>query len=320
MALLQFAKRTIKVPLTLFKALPHRKDYMGEFWRIVAPRLLFTWFPTERNSDTYNQAMLGFLERHLPMPKEEELPQSEPVERMRIWAMWWQGADQMPPVVRACHESLLRHSRGLEVVLITRDNVDKYVKLPEHIRRKVAEGRILLPALSDYIRVSLLSEYGGIWVDSTMFFIRDIPEAAISSPFYTIRRTGNDINTFCVSHSKWNGQFLASSMTHCRIFEKERRMWETYWERHDSNIEYLMTDFLKARIFATDSEARRLLDTVAPSNKNLYKLAENINKSYDKALWEEMSEDQDCFKLTYKMKFETGDTFYHRLLAGKLGV
>lgn len=221
---------------------------------------------------------------------------------------------------KACHESLLRHSRGLEVTLITRDNVDEYVKLPEHIRRKIAEGRILLPALSDYIRVSLLSDYGGIWIDSTMFFIRDIPAAAVDSPFFTIKRTGNDINTFCVSHSEWNGQFLASTMTHCRIFEKERKMWETYWENYDSNIEYLMTDFFKARIFATDSEARRMLEAVRPTNGKLYVLSENMNEAYDATLWEKMSENEECFKLTYKMKFKEGDSFYHRLIDGKLNV
>lgn len=320
MVLIQFAKRTIKVPLTLLKALPHRKDYKGEFWRIVIPRLRFTWFPTERNSDKYNQAMLGFLERHLPMPKDDALPQPGPVERMRIWVMWWQGAEQMPPVVKACHESLLRHARGLEVVVITKDNIDEYVKLPEHIRRKLDEGRISLPALSDYIRVSLLSDYGGIWIDSTMFFVRDIPSAAINGHFFTIREHKEAANFFCVSHSEWSGQFLAATMTHCRIFEKERKMWETYWENYDSNIEYLMTDFFKARIFATDSEARRMLEAGKPTNGKLYMLSENINATYDATLWEKMSEGEECFKLTYKMKFKEGDTFYHRLIEGKLNV
>lgn len=320
MSLLQFAKRAAKVPMTLLKDIPHRKDYKGEFWRLELPRLRFTLFPTEHNSDIYNRAMLGFLERHMPMPHDSDLPEPKPAERMRIWVMWWQGAEQMPPIVKACHKSLLRHSRGVEVVLITKDNVADYVRFPDSMHRKIDEGSILLPALSDYIRMSLLCDFGGIWIDSTMFFIRDIPQAALSSRFFTIRRTGNGINTFCVSRSQWNGQFLASDTTHCRIFEKERKMWEYYWENYDTNIEYLMTDFFKARIFATDAVAGSLLEAVAPSNQNLYRLAENINSTYDATLWQRISEKEDCFKLTYKTEFKAGDTLYRRLIDGKLSI
>lgn len=320
MSLLQFAKRCVKAPLAVVDAIPHRKDYKGEFWSIVLPRAAFTLFPTRENSDRYNQSLLRFLDRHLPMPDADSLPQPGAVEKMRIWVMWWQGAEQMPPVVKACHESLKRHSRGLEVTLITRDNVSDYVRIPDVVSRKLSEGRIGLPALSDYVRVSLLSDYGGIWIDSTLLFVRDIPEAAVGSPFFTIKRPKEEDKSLCVSLSRWNGQFLTSTMTHCRIFELERRMWESYWGKFDSNIEYLMTDFFKARIFATDAESRRMLDAVPPSNKNLYQLGENINIPYDEALWQRMTEDQECFKLTYKMKFKEGDTFYRRLLEGGLSV
>ncbi len=160
-------------------------------------------FPTKQNCDRYNQAVLNTLEKKLPMPADESLLKPTPVERMRVWVMWWQGKEQMPPIVKACHESLLRHARGLEVVLITRDNVSDYVKLPEKIRRKLDEGRILLPALSDYVRASLLSNYGGIWVDSTMFFVRDIPNAAINNVFFTNHIIGYSAPE--VTKGRWNG-------------------------------------------------------------------------------------------------------------------
>lgn len=316
--ILRFAKRCVKAPQIVFDALPHRKDYKGEFWSIILPRLRFHLFGTVKNAGIYNKAILSFLSRHIPMPATDSLPQPEPANQMRIWVMWWQGAEQMPPIVRTCYGSLLRHSRVLDVVLITRDNVADYVKIPDVMQRKLDEGNITLAALSDYVRVSLLSDYGGIWIDSTMFFVRDIPEAAVASTFFTIRRSSEVANHFCVSHSEWNGQFLASNMTHGKLFELERKMWEFYWDNFDSNIEYLMTDFFKARIFATCTEARQLLDAVKQSNNSLYKLLDVINQPYNDALWKQMANGQDCFKLTYKVKAKEGDTFCKRLLEGKL--
>lgn len=320
MSLLSFAKRVKFAIGAIINALPHQKDYKGEFWHIVYLRMRFNLFPTVENADRYNKALLGFLERHLPMPAADSLPQPEPAERLLIWVMWWQGAEQMPPLVKACYDSLQRHSRGLDVVLITKENIADYIKMPATIDRKLNEGSITLAALSDYVRVSLLSDHGGIWIDSTMFFVRDIPESAATSPFFTIRRSSEVANHFCVSHSDWNGQFLASNMTHCKIFEMERKMWEFYWENFDTNIEYLMTDFFKARIFSTDAEARKILDAVKQSNNKLYKLAEDLNTTYDDALWQHLCEDEECFKLTLKMKFVEGNTFYQRLIDGKLSV
>ena len=226
----------------------------------------------------------------------------------------------MPPIVKACHESLLRHARGLEVVLITRDNVSENIKLPEAIRRKLDEGRILLPALSDYVRASLLSNYGGIWVDSTMYFVHDIPDAAINNVFFTNHRTRETSDGICISKERWNGQFLATNETHSRIFEKMRRMWEQYWTLFNSNIEYLMVDFFMARIFETDPEANQLLESVDINNNNLYKLTQNINTPYDEDLWQQLCQNEEVFKLTYKMQFIDGDTFYKRLIDGKLTI
>lgn len=320
MSLIKLAKGLVKAPYELIEALPHRKDYKGEFWHVVLPRMRRALSPTTQNCDRYNQAVLNFLEKKLPMPADKSLPEPTPVERMRVWVMWWQGKEQMPPIVKACHESLLRHARGLEVVLITRDNVSEYVKLPEAIRRKLDEGRILLPALSDYVRASLLSNYGGIWVDSTMYFVRDIPDAAINNVFFTNHRTRETSDGICISKARWNGQFLATNETHSRIFEKMRRMWEQYWTLFNSNIEYLMVDFFMARIFETDPEANQLLESVDINNNNLYKLTQNINTPYDEDLWQQLCQNEEFFKLTYKMQFVDGDTFYKRLIDGKLTI
>lgn len=97
-------------------------------------------------------------------------------------------------------------------------------------------------------------------------------------------------------------------------------MWEQYWTLFNSNIEYLMVDFFMARIFETDPEANQLLESVDINNNNLYKLTQNINTPYDEDLWQQLCQNEEVFKLTYKMQFIDGDTFYKRLIDGKLTI
>ena len=151
-----------------------------------------------------------------------------------------------------------------------------------------------------------------------MYFVRDIPDAAINNVFFTNHRTRETSDGICISKARWHGQFLATNETHSRIFEKMRRMWEQYWTLFNSNIEYLMVDFFMARIFETDPEANQLLESVDINNNNLYKLTQNINAPYDEDLWQQLCQNEEFFKLTYKMQFVDGDTFYKRLIDGRL--
>ncbi|MBQ9553448.1 hypothetical protein IJU97_00315 [bacterium] len=53
--------------------------------------------------------------------------------------------------------------------MLDKDNYEKYVTLPAFIIKKVYEHKISITHLSDIIRMALLKQYGGIWVDATMF-------------------------------------------------------------------------------------------------------------------------------------------------------
>ena len=75
MSLIKLAKGLVKAPYELIKALPHRKDYKGEFRHVVLPRMRRALSPTTQNCDRYNQAVLNFLEKKLPMPADESLPE-----------------------------------------------------------------------------------------------------------------------------------------------------------------------------------------------------------------------------------------------------
>ena len=86
-----------------------------------------------------------------------------------IFVCWLQGEEAMPPVVKACFASIKRFAQNHPVVLITSENFSQYVTIPDHILRKVSEGKITLTHFSDIIRVNLLAKYNAIWLDATIY-------------------------------------------------------------------------------------------------------------------------------------------------------
>lgn len=61
-----------------------------------------------------------------------EFPINHTVPKI-IWIFWWQGASNMPSIVKKCYQSIIKNKNNAEVILITKDNIRNYANLPEYI-------------------------------------------------------------------------------------------------------------------------------------------------------------------------------------------
>lgn len=71
----------------------------------------------------------------------------------------------MPQLVQGCFRQLTTYNDN--VCLITKDNYNKYCHIPDYILQKLYRQEISITHFSDILRVSLLAENGGLWLDST---------------------------------------------------------------------------------------------------------------------------------------------------------
>lgn len=102
-----------------------------------------------------------------------------------IWMFWWQGVESMPPIVRKCYDLAVAHApQAHPVVLLTKENFTNYVQIPEYILKKVELGVITLTHFSDILRMALLYEHGGLWMDATLYSAATIPEKIFSQVFF----------------------------------------------------------------------------------------------------------------------------------------
>ena len=103
--------------------------------------------------------------------KEQEF-QHEKIERI-VWMYWDQGFDRAPSLVKACYDSWVRQNPGWRVIFLDCATVNEY--LSGDTGWLNLKG-LCLAHKSDLLRLYLLKEYGGAWVDATTFCMRPLDE------------------------------------------------------------------------------------------------------------------------------------------------
>ena len=88
-----------------------------------------------------------------------------------IWTMWQQGEAQMPETVKSSLKTIkdFAERNGCECHLLTNDNLSDFIDIPADITEKYKKKELSAAHYSDIIRFSLLYQYGGIWMDATLF-------------------------------------------------------------------------------------------------------------------------------------------------------
>lgn len=93
-------------------------------------------------------------------------PLDDPIPRI-IWVYWHQA--ELPPLVQVCLKNTHRLNPNFEIRVLRPENLSDYIPLlPEQIANVNIEKR------TDWIRLFLLSTYGGIWLDSTIILTRSL--------------------------------------------------------------------------------------------------------------------------------------------------
>lgn len=277
------------------KQLPQRGIKNG--WGIIYAFIMSLWVDNKKQYwKKHHQLNLGFLEENLHFPqitKEEKR-----AANYNIWIMWWQGEEKMPELVHKCYESIKKNS-SREVILITKNNYSDYVELSPVILDKVDRGIITLTNLSDYIRISLLEKYGGMWIDSTVFCSSPIPEEVFSMKLFSIH------NPFYTGQynpcGRWSGQVLGTNFRHLSWFNLWKQLWEEYWTKYDSLCDYFLIDLVLEMIYNHDEETRKLVDAIPYNNKRMFDLWNRIYEEYEENAYNEICKTTYFHKLNFKL-------------------
>lgn len=215
-----------------------------------------------------------------------------------IWVCWWQGLDSAPELVKLCVNSVQRNANGHPVNLITKETVSQYIEIPAFILDKAESGKIGLANLADYIRVSLIAQYGGIWIDATVFVSKPIPEWVFECEFYSCKDSRqSEHQGVTVTSGKWV-TYAIGGWRQNALFCFLKRAFESFWKNNIFNIDYFFIDYLIHMSFAKSNHFQELYETLPANNELRYALR-------DAMLRDEPAENLDQYLQT--------DTFFHKL-------
>lgn len=232
-----------------------------------------------------------------------------------IWICWFQGIENAPELVKKCYESIRKNNPDKRIVVITSENISEYVKFPDYVIEKWKKGIITNTHMADLLRLELLIQYGGTWIDATVYCSgNNIPQYFFESDlfFYQLLKPGRDGNGIYFSswymNAKTNNKVLMATRDLCYAYWKDNNaMWD-YFLLHDFMsivLEYYMEDWNKI---------------VPRDNATPHELLLRLFERYDEQTWNAIKAQTPFHKLSYKFdqeKFEQHDTYYRKVVLGE---
>ena len=281
--------------------------------RVPLSNSLKVSFNTHRHKKI-NQKLLPYF---LDAEKNYELNNSFNKSSDKIWIFWWQGKEKMPALVKNCYTSVVRNYDEGKVILITKNNFSEYTDISENILKLLKKGKITLTHFSDILRFNLLKNYGGLWLDATVFVSKEIDKNKFSE-FYTCSGY-DDEDYFFVTKGNWCG-FLIGGSSSNSLFSFMDKFFEIYWTNTDELLDYFLIDYAlnyawEKNIGGFKSFTQK---NIHKDNPNLFNLQNKLNERFNEKDWKILSNNTNMFKLSYKKKIlNRNGTFYNVLLQGE---
>lgn len=272
-----------------------------------------------------HQIMLDFLENDFKKywdsyQRPTKIPDSDPKLRNKIWICWWQGIDNAPEIVKACVDSIRHNAGKCEIIFITEDNYKDYVSFPDWIEEKRKAGKFSRTHFSDLLRMNILSQYGGIWIDSTFFCTKPCFEEYMRQPLWSIKRP--DYLHCSVAGGFFAGYSLGCCYENRWMFKVIFDVLCQYWEKNEKLVDYLLVDYAVILAQRHDQEIANAFEKIQPNNRWCDELFKVLGQPFNEETWRRISKDTCLYKLTWKQSFAKEvngqKTFYGKLVEGTL--
>lgn len=212
----------------------------------------------------------------------------------KVWVYWYQGKENMPELVRTCINSMKKNLKKTEIVLITKDNLSKYVDVDKNILKKYKDGKIGNAHFSDIIRIALLKEYGGIWLDATILVTEKIENIGEMKTikFHCEEKTS-------ISQGMWCCFFLGNINPKLYYFLND--FYKEYWTKENIIIDYFLLDIIIKIAYNEFLEVKKDLDSNKYNNEQIHKLCNKLNLKYVKEDMKDLLKKNKIHKLSFKM-------------------
>lgn len=222
-----------------------------------------------------------------------------------IWVMWWTGDYHNNQIVSVCISRIKEFANeyGYQFNLINENNLSEYINLSD-IVELYKEGYLSVQGLSDSIRFKLLREYGGFWMDATIFLTSEAPKF-----LNQIQRERKYFSVNLENYPRWKNvsggtitSYFWATYPNNAYFGFLDDFYNGFLRKHKFSIDYFMNDY-SFRIAHDELDfARKMVDELPPSNPDIYFLNRNLFEQYDELLFTNILSNTVIFKMNWRKR------------------
>ncbi|MCL2414039.1 MAG: capsular polysaccharide synthesis protein [Bacteroidales bacterium] len=247
----------------------------------------------------------GKIEKITAIPKKPEL-----VGKNIFWQFWYQGINEnTPKLVNACLNSVRKHSDSHEIIILSKENINDYLDLPDFVWERFGTGGYDITKLSNLIRLYLLSAYGGVWLDATIYLTNSIDKQMLNEDFFAFQRSKippKDMKTyrkFDPLYFSWEPGFQARLLTSFMIAKPNNKIVADllsilleYWKREKETGHYFFFQILFNRMMM-NAEWKNLNCEIV-GDTDCHKLQVVFFDKFDCQSFDEITAKSNVHKLT----------------------
>ena len=246
----------------------------------------------------------------LTTDKSINIDKKEEEKSNKIWICWFQGIEKAPELVKACYNSVVKNYNDKQIIVLTEENYKQYVDIPEYILKKWEKGYITFAHFSDILRIELLSKYGGLWLDSTIFTTKKSDLVFNDNiELFVFKQVDLDRkNSLTVVASNW----LIYANKDNNIINLTKKLLYQYWKDYNHAINYnIFHIFFK---FATEVYKDEWNKVPTFNNISPHILQFELNDDFEEVRFNQIRDMSDFHKLNWRIKSENKNSYYNYIV------
>jgi tetratricopeptide (TPR) repeat protein len=230
---------------------------------------------------------------------------------LTVFSYWAQGYDQAPALVQRCLDRT-RHASGGRAQILTDDDLPFFVDLPRRIVTGLTHDKT---HFSDVLRLELLHQYGGAWLDATCWMTAPVDE--FLDEYLTA-----DFTAPLIDQGRISNWFLAARPG-SRIITLLRQAMHMWWEENPYVPHYFYMHHMFEMLYWLDDEFRtEWQGSSAPSSEAAHQFQARLSDPYASVDVNGILDACPLQKLTYKYKQASVNptTFLAEFIRGNPGL
>ena len=236
-----------------------------------------------------------------------------------IWQFWGQGWDfeKLPDVVKISYKSVEKYKKDYEIIHLDMNNINDYLEIPAYILKKVENKKMGFAHFTDIIRLALLYNYGGVWIDATILLTDYLPQEYFEMDYFMFQRDDNlenkkDWEDYDDFYFSWNNEMKVRVLNSIIFAKKNNEIIKTlldmlliFWEHNDLVPNYFFFQVLYTELvenYYKKKQCKIVSDTLT------HELIRVWFDKFSQEKLDEITKRNNVHKLTYKIDSGKRDT------------